>query len=99
MALRSAPIHRSLIRSNLILGGDRELVMLSATISAALIFSGMTKLSIITGSILWFASLFVLRMMAKADPMMRQVFLRYRRYPTQIAARSTPFCQVQLDYR
>ena len=99
MALRSAPIHRSLIRSNLLLGGDRELVMLSATIAAALIFSGLTKLSIITGILLWFASLFVLRMMAKADPLMRQVFLRYRRDPAQAAARSTPFCQNHLDYK
>ena len=99
MALRSAPIHRSLIRSNLLLGGDRELVMLSATIAAALIFSGLTKLSIITGILLWFASLFVLRMMAKADPLMRQVFLRYRRYPARAAARSTPFCQNHLDYK
>ena len=99
MALRAAPIHRSLIRSNLFLGCDRELIMLSATISAALIFSGMTRFSIITGIFLWFASLFLLRMMAKADPQMRQVFQRYRQYPKQASARSTPFCQNNLDYK
>lgn len=99
MALRTAPVHRSLIRSNLLLGGDRELVMLSATVSAGLIFSGLTKLSVVTGIFVWFVSLFLLRMMAKADPQMRHVFLRYRRYPARAAARSTPFCRANLEYK
>lgn len=99
MALRTAPIHRSLIRSNLLLGCDRELLVLSACFSAALIFTGMTKLSMITGIALWFVSLFLFRMMAKADPQMRQVFQRYRFYPSRAAARSTPFCMNNLDYK
>ena len=37
----------------------------------------------ILGLVLWFASLFLLRLMAKSDPKMRFVYLRHRRYKQQ----------------
>jgi hypothetical protein len=40
---------------------------------------------------LWFGALFAFRLMAKADPKMRHVYLRHRRYKAYYPARSTPF--------
>ena len=40
---------------------------------------------------LWFTSLYLLRLMAKADPQLRQVYLRHRRYRAFYPARSSAF--------
>lgn len=91
MSLRTIPIRRSGIRENLFLGGDRELVMFSGLLSAILIFAAQDWFALIFGIGLWFLSLKGLRMMAKADPFMRAVYLRQRRYKDYYPARSTPF--------
>lgn len=97
--MRTVPIHRSISRSNLFLGGDRELVMMSGLIAFALIFTAQKWVATIFGIVLWFGALFVLRLMAKADPQMRHVFLRYRKYPEYAPARSTPFCVNKREYK
>lgn len=91
MALRTILIHRSLARHNLFLGGDREMVMVSGLISFALVFSAQELVATIFGLFLWFFSLFMFRLMAKADPQMRPVYLRHRLYRRYYPARSTPF--------
>ena len=89
--LRSIPIHASLNRHNLFMGGDRELVMFSGLLAAALIFSAQEWMASVYGVLLWIGSLFVLRLMAKADPQLRPVYLRRRLYRRYYPARSTPF--------
>lgn len=95
MTLRSIPIRASGNRSNLLLGGDRELVLLCGTFCVTLLFTAITAPSIViglVGMLLWTVGLYLLRLMAKADPWMRHVYmasLKFRRY---YAARSTPFC-------
>jgi type IV secretion system protein VirB3 len=91
MALRTIPLRRAGNRANLFLGGDRELVMCAGLLAAALIFSAQELRATVFGVALWFAALFVLRLMAKADPQLRQVYLRHRRYQRYYPARSTPF--------
>ncbi|MEG2140422.1 MAG: conjugal transfer protein TrbD [Bilophila sp.] len=91
MALRTIPIHRSLSRHNLFLGGDREMVMVSGLVSFALVFSAQELVATVFGLSLWFFSLFIFRLMAKADPQMRFVYLRHRQYRRYYPARSTPF--------
>ena len=91
MALRTIPIRRAGNRSNLFMGGDRELVMLSGVLAFALIFSAAELRATVVGIVLWFAALFVFRLMAKADPRMRQVYLRHRRYAAYYPPRATPF--------
>lgn len=92
MALRKIPVRSSANRPNLVLGGDRELVMLAGLLAAALIFSAMTWHATAYGVGLWFAALFVLREMAKADPLMRPVYRRHRHYCQRVyLARATPF--------
>ena len=91
MALRTIPIHRVGNRENLFMGGDRELVMLSGLVSGALIFNAQEIRSTIVGLFFWFGALFVLRLMAKADPKLRHVYWRHRIYQSYYPARSTPF--------
>lgn len=92
MSLRTVPIRRAANRPSLFMGGDRELVMCSGLLAAILFFVAMDWRAVIAGSMLWFAALKVLRLMAKSDPQMRAVYLRHRRYRAYYPARSTPFC-------
>lgn len=89
--LKAAPIHRSLGRHNLFLGGDRELVMFSGLLSFALIFSAQDFVATVYGIFLWFFSLFLCRLMAKSDPQLRYVYLRHRLYKRYYPARSMPY--------
>ena len=88
--MRCTP-RRSLIRPLLLLGGDRELVLLSGLLSGALIFTSMTWFSAVYGLLLWFGGLAILRSMAKSDPLMRKVYLRHRLYRKYYPPRSTPW--------
>jgi type IV secretory pathway TrbD component len=89
--LRRVPVHRSGIRPHLLWGGDRELVLLTGLMALTLIMAAMNPVSAAVGIGLWFASLGSLRLMAKADPRMRDVYLRARRYRAYYPARSTPW--------
>lgn len=89
--LRTVPIHRAGSRVNLFMGCDRELVLFCGVLSFALIFSAQEWHATLIGLALWFVALFLLRLMAKADPLMRFVYLRHRRYRAYYPARSTPF--------
>ena len=60
---REIVIHQSANRPNLLLGGDRELVLVMVMIAGGLAFS-----------------LAALQRMGKADPLLRQVYLRHIRY-------------------
>jgi type IV secretory pathway TrbD component len=91
MAMRSIPIRRAGNRVHLFLGGDRELVMMTAVLAGALIFTAMSWDATIFGILLWLFALFVFRLMAKSDPMMRYVYLRHRQYAHYYAPRATPF--------
>lgn len=80
MALRTVPIHQSFTRPSLLLGCDRELIISSGVVAFALVISAQQWVAFWTGLTLWVFSLFVLRLMAKADPLMRFVYLRHIRY-------------------
>jgi len=91
--LRTIPIHRAGNRENLFMGGDREMVMLAGLLAGALVFSAQDTKATVFGIALWVGALFALRLMAKADPKLRHVYLRHRLYKAYYAARSTPFCE------
>jgi len=89
--LRAIPIHRAGNRENLFMGGDRELVMFSGLLAGALVFSAQELKATVFGVALWVGALFAFRLMAKADPKLRHVYLRHRLYQSYYPARSTPF--------
>ena len=99
MALRTIPIRRSGNRHSLFMGGDRELVMFTGLLAFALIFSAQELRATFVGIALWFISLWLFRLMAKSDPMMRQVYLRHRKYNAYYAAKSTPYRLNRKEYK
>ena len=91
MTVRTVPIRRSGNRDNLVLGGDRELVMMSGLLAGALIVSAQEMKAGVFGTLMWLFALHFLRLMAKADPKMRFVYMRQRLYKKYYPPRSTPF--------
>lgn len=96
MAEASAPlersrIHRALSRPNHLMGADRELVLLTGLATAILIFVVLTWFSALFGVAIWIVVMGALRIMAKADPMMRQVYVRHVGYRPSYRPTSTPW--------
>jgi type IV secretion system protein VirB3 len=96
MAETSAPlarsrIHRALSRPNHLMGADRELVLLTGLATAILIFVVLTWFSALFGIAIWIVVIGALRIMAKADPMMRQVYVRHIGYRPSYRPTSTPW--------
>jgi len=91
--LRTTAMHRALNRPNLFLGGERELVLTSGLLCFGLSVSSVNLLTTVVGLILWFVIIALLRMMAKADPMMSRVYLRQIRFRLHYAPRSRPHRQ------
>lgn len=89
--LERARIHRALNRPTLLLGGDRELVLVTGLAAVILVFVVLSITSAALGAVLWVVVVGLLRMMAKADPMMRQVYLRHIRYLPHYLPTSSPF--------
>ncbi len=89
--LESVPIHRGLTRHNLFLGGDRELVMFSGLISGTMVFYAFEIKSAMVGCLFWAVSLFLLRLMAKHDPKLRETYMRHRLYKAYYPPHSTPW--------
>lgn len=90
---RRITIHKAGVRPILFMGGDRQMVLFSGLISGVLIFACMQLVPVVFGIALWMVSLFVLRRIAKADPLMRNVYIRHLMYQRYYPARSTPFCE------
>ena len=89
--LARSMIHRALSRPNLLMGADRELVLVTGLATVILIFVVLTWFSALLGIAIWIAVVGALRMMAKADPMMRRVYIRHIAYRPTYRATSTPW--------
>ena len=85
---REIVIHQSANRPNQILGGDRELVLLTILISVSLAFSLATWWGVGLSIFFWLTAIAVLQRMGKADPLLRQVYLRHIRYRPFYPAKS-----------
>lgn len=89
--LRRNRIHRALSRPNLLMGADRELVLITGLASVILIFVVLTIYSALLGAALWSAAVGLLRLMAKSDPLMRRVYIRHVSYRSTYKATSSPW--------
>jgi type IV secretory pathway TrbD component len=85
---RETLIHQSANRPHLILGGDRELVLLAGLTAACLAFTLASITGIVVGLVFWLSSVVVLSRMGKADPMLRQIYLRHIGYKGFYPAKS-----------
>lgn len=84
-------VHRALSRPNLLMGADRELVLLTALAAVILIFVVLTWYAALFGVAVWPVAVAALRMMAKADPLMRRVYARHVSYRSHYRPTSTPW--------
>lgn len=73
------------------MGADRELVLVTGLAAAILIFVVLTVYSALFGIAVWIVVVAALRMMAKADPMMRRIYARHITYRPHYRATSTPW--------
>ena len=81
-------IHQSANRPNQLMGGDRELVLVSLLTSVALAFS-LASWWGLGVSVAWYiGAMAVLKRMGKADPLLRQVYMRHIRYRPFYTAKS-----------
>ncbi len=90
-SLTRSRVHRALSRPNLLMGADRELVLLTALAAIILIFVVLTWYAALFGIAIWLVAVAALRMMAKSDPLMRRVYLRHISYKTSYRATSSPW--------
>ncbi len=89
--LKAVKIHSALNKPNLLMGAERELILLVGLFSAMMVFIAMTWQTFIVGIIMWVILSTLLRMMAKADPQMSKIYLRHLKYNGFYPAHSTPF--------
>jgi type IV secretion system protein TrbD len=85
---REVVIHQSANRPNQILGGDRELVLIAMLTSISLAFSLGTWWGIGLSVAFWVGAVAVFQRMGKADPLLRQVYVRHIRYKPFYPAKS-----------
>ena len=85
---REIPIHQSANRPNTLLGADREMVLLAIMIAFGMGLSLATWLGVGLAAFFWFGAVGVLQRMGKADPLLRQVYLRHIRYEDWYPAKS-----------
>lgn len=85
---REIVIHQSANRLNLLLGGDRELVLVMVMIAGGVAFSLASWWGIGLAAALWISSMAALQRMGKADPFLRHVYMRHIRYRTFYPSKS-----------
>lgn len=91
--LRHTAFHRALHRPNLVLGGERELVLTTAVVAGGLAVSALNLPAFLVAAGVWGLIVSALRMMAKADPQMSKVYLRHLKFRRHYPPRSRPFCE------
>ena len=84
-------IHRALSRPNLLMGADRELVLLTGLAAVILIFVVLTIYSALFGVAVWIVIVGLLRIMAMSDPLMRKVYVRHISYKPYYKATTSPW--------
>lgn len=89
--LRHIPVYRVLYRPNLFLGGERELVLITAIACGGVAVAGMNIVSAVVGAAVWLTCIGLFRLMAKADPYMTKVYRRQLVLQQYYPARSRPY--------
>jgi type IV secretion system protein VirB3 len=90
---REVLIPQSANRPNQILGGDRELILVAALTAVSLAFALASLWGFVLALVLWLSAIAVLQRMGKADPQLRQVYMRHIRYRPFYPAKSGLYSQ------
>jgi type IV secretion system protein VirB3 len=89
--LSAKPVPRVLSRHNLLMGGERTLVLLSAVSLGGIAASSMNVPAFVVCGSLWIALLWAFRKMAKHDPQFSEVYQRGLNYKGYYPPASRPY--------
>ncbi|MDE3028647.1 MAG: VirB3 family type IV secretion system protein [Paracoccaceae bacterium] len=89
--LRQTRVHRALHRPQMILGGERELMLFSALLAGGIAMASLNLVATISGGVIWIFCAYGLRRMAKADPILSKIYMRHRKYADHYPAFSRPW--------
>ena len=90
-ALRQKPIPRVLSRHHLLMGAEREPLLVCAFTLGGVAMTSMNFVAALVCGALWLVALTALRWMAKVDPQMTLIYRRSLRYRRYYPAFSRPF--------
>jgi type IV secretion system protein VirB3 len=85
---RKVDVHLSLTRPLLMMGCEREPLIISAVIAVTLVFMLGNLWFAIAGVAFWVISVGVLQRMAKSDYQLSTIYIRHSRYKTFYSAQS-----------
>lgn len=85
------PIHESLNRPILMMGGERNLVLMLAVIAGVFIFSLAHVWAAVMGVAMWVLGQWGLSRAAAYDPQLSQTGIRAMKYKRYYPAQATPF--------
>ena len=86
---RKIDVHRSLTRPLLMMGCEREPLIISAVLAATLVFMLGNLFFAIVGVLFWVIAVGVLQRMAKSDHQLSSIYLRHTKYRTFYSAQSS----------
>jgi type IV secretion system protein VirB3 len=92
------PVLQSLTRPILILGGERENIILLACLALSLCTAGRDVFSVVLAIVIWVIGVIASKLTAKVDPWATKIFLRSLAYQDFYYARekiNTPKCVLQ----
>lgn len=84
-------LHESLNRPRLLIGGERNLVLMLGVVVGVFVFSLHQLWAAVVGVLLWLIGYWALTAAAKYDPMLSKTGARHLRLRAYYPARSTPF--------
>ena len=87
-------MHRSLIRPNLLMGGERRPVLMLLVATIGLAVASMNVVAVCVSVFIYVSVIFYLRLMAKSDPYMVGIYLRSLKFKPYYAPRSRPSCRL-----
>lgn len=89
------PLHRSLTRSMLVLGGEREFVLMLGVLAGIFIFSLAQIWAAIAGVALWLVGMFFLVRAGRYDPQLSKTGIRSLKYRRFYPADTTPHARTK----
>ena len=90
---QEVPFHTALHRPLLVLGGERNLVLMLGVIAGVFIFSLAQVWAALVGILLWVVGQWGLAQAAKFDPLLSKTGARHVRYAKYYPAQATPFAR------
>ena len=88
---QEVPLYTALNRPILVMGGERNLVLMLGVIAGVFIFSLAQVWAAVLGLVLWVTGQWALALAAKYDPHLSQTGIRHLRYARFYPAAASPF--------